>query len=194
MNKLKRNKYKSSWHKENLTFFLFLSGMVTLIINIIGGKESLLNDPTYIVILKAFGFISVGLYFYFLMKEDSAKRSKDEFKDFIDNKHNLKSLLLDIFKAPILDSKNLISLDEFKNRIVLWHKNSDEKNWLRNLFLKKENVESFIDDLGIDEFIFLLMTKSENSSFLSVTDESISFSINLSRTNVLPPVVVIKDI
>ena len=174
MEYIKRNRYRDSvsFLTENKTMFLIISGISGLIgqifnsLTIFKGEFGIIHLCQFITII--FGF----LYLYVLGRETYTKRAREEFKEFLDNKRNVKKLLLHIFEEQIQNLNYGLSEGECYNAIKKWHIKSDESSKLRNLFYQKQNLQSIIDDIGIDDFSNLLLTKSENLNLIKGLDDS----------------------
>lgn len=171
MKQLKRNRFrdKAAFFTEHKNLFLILIGLLGLIgqIKKVWNENGSISTITWSMQMTA---ITIGfLYFYTIGKEDSIKRSREEFKEYIDNKRNLESLLKNIFEFQIDNNISQINSSEYSNIITNWYNLSDEKNILKHLLIKrKQNVQSFIDDIGQDDFEYLLLNKSENTNLLQV--------------------------
>lgn len=182
MDKLQRNRYrdKTSLYTANKTIFLIIAGLIGVISQIYKIFHTTEFESSILWTLQVSAIILGFLYFYSIAQEDSTKRAKDELKEFIDNKRNLEKLLLSIFYSKMTTSRLRMTEKEFLLHIDEWHKKSEEKNKFKYLFFLKQNVQSFIDEIGIEYFSYLLLTKAENSNFIKVlnsTESNINFLI-----------------
>lgn len=174
MTNLKRNRYSdsTSFLTENKIMFLIISGSLGLISQTFKSLRSINHESEFINLMQFMTIIFGFLYFYVLAKENKTKRSRDEFKEYIDNKRNIQALLNYIFQEQFISSNLLISEIEYQNAIKKWHSSSDETNRLRNLYKVKQNLQSFIDDIGFEDFSILLLNKAENLNLINVTKQS----------------------
>jgi hypothetical protein len=181
MNNLKRNRYrdKTVFLGEHKTLFLILLGLVGLASQAIKLWENFNSDSELVWILQAIAFFLAILYFYVVGKEDGTKRARDEFIGYIENKRNLEKLLSAIFENQIQDYNFKIFESEYNSSILLWYNNSDGTNKVKYFFKLKQNVQSFIDDIGVEDFSYLLLTKAENMDFIKVNDSDEKIIIHL---------------
>jgi hypothetical protein len=172
MNNLKRNRYrnKTSFLREHVNLFLLLSGFAGLLIQAIKLLHDFDSISEFTWCLQSMAILFGVFYFYILGKEDAIKLSREEFKEYIDNKTSLKKLLLSILKDQVEEYRFQIPESEYNSSIKNWYDNSDEKNRIKNLFRLKQNVQSYIDDIGFEDFSYLLLTKAENSDIITVTN------------------------
>ncbi|QGK75031.1 hypothetical protein [Flavobacterium sp. SLB02] len=188
MKYLKRNRFKGKifLHKENLSLFGMIGGLLALITNFTLQLLKLINIPisenlTYILNLSFIflGMIFGFIYLYLSNKTDFLNRARDEFKDLIDNKRELRKLLNNIFRNDTPEVKLEFSINEYHEIIKNWHNANNENNRITNMLLLKKNMQSIIDDIGQDDFSNILLNKSEICGFIEVEEKDDSLFLSL---------------
>lgn len=188
MKYLKRNRFRGKvfFYKDNLSFFGMLVGLLALITNFTLQLLKLLNTTISenLTNILNLSFLFVGMvfgiiYLYFSVKTDFLNRTRDDFKDLINNKRELKMLLNNIFKNDIPEIKDVFSINEYHEILKNWHNASNEKNRIINLFILKKNMQSIIDDIGHEDFANILLDKSETHGFIEVEEKEDSFFLQL---------------
>ena len=185
---IKRNRFRNKAFllRENITFYSSVIGLIALVTNVVLPILKNLDVNISAVTISAVQIITlllgllIGLaYLSATSREDVIKRSRDEFKEFLETKRQVKALINEIFQNQIAIGASTFNESEFKNHIDDWYSSGKQNNKVKYLFFYRDEFQSIYDEIGKEDFYYLLLTKAEASSCLLVSDTENQIQITL---------------
>lgn len=133
------------------------------------------------IITLVIGLLAGLLYLNYASKEDLVRRSRDELKEFLEVKRQNKTLLLEIFKDLDYLIELNINKQAFASFVMKWYNTSLQNKGVKHHLIYIDDFQSILDEIGQEDFFYLLLTKSESNGFLSVndTDKEMKITLNL---------------